>query len=106
MIAILIAAGLVFALFKLVGPLQRLEVDGFISVVFVLAPALIIFVLSILPLPAFLSVLYLGLYWLVPTWMLKSVNNLAWGEAARYGLIVFGVVMLVLLPSAFLVQAG
>lgn len=79
--------------------------DGWVSVAFVLIPALLIFLLviavNLLDLPQWLPAFGLLLYFIVPTLMLRLQFELSWKGSCTYGGVVFAIATLVDLVVSF-----
>jgi len=85
----------VFLVFKYVPKFKELEVDGFMSVTFVLVPAIVSWLVGLaLSEESIIHIALLFLYLVVPAAILQKAYNLSWSSALGYGGVVFGIVVL------------
>ncbi|WJG08595.1 hypothetical protein [Aliiglaciecola sp. LCG003] len=91
MIQIAVAAFFVWCFFKFID--KEGYLDGFTSLAFILAPALIIFFATVLVrasgLPIWVLYLFETSYFLVPLLMLKSMTEFTWPKIIGYSAAVF-----------------
>ncbi|GLR71789.1 hypothetical protein [Agaribacter marinus] len=104
MIQIGLAAFLVFLFFKFTD--KDKIIDGFISLTFVLAPAILVFLIQIglRALDAQPVLMYLPdlLYFFIPFFMLKAVTEYSWVKSAVQAGVVFVIVLICQLLIAVL----
>ena len=95
MIPWFIGALAVFLAFRYAPTLKKVEVDGFMSIAFVLVPAVIMFFIHLAIAPN-LGTLAFGLFlaFIVPAIILKNGYSLSWGTASKYALIVVAILFL------------
>jgi len=88
-----IAGLIVFLIIKFLEKGEDRGIDGWVSFVFVLIPALLTFLLSIavglLGLPQWLILIAALLYLIIPALMLRFQFDLPWGLSSAYGGVVF-----------------
>ncbi|MFC3121804.1 hypothetical protein [Agaribacter flavus] len=93
MIQIAVAAFFVWCLFKFLD--KEGYVDGFVSVTFVLVPAVIVFVVTIgvstLEFPIWIAYVFELSYFLVPLLMLESMTEFKWSKIVGFSGAVFAI---------------
>ncbi len=103
MIPIAVATVLILILFKTVPSLKQIELDTFIALALVLAPAILVLILRIfVPNMLVMFVVELLAYVGIPAMILKSGANLPTKKALLLGLMVYGVVLVASLPLMLL----
>ncbi len=94
-----IAGFIVFLILKVLEKGEERGIDGWVSFVFVLVPAFLIFLISLaiglLGLPQWLVFFAIALYFIVPALMLKFQFELPWKLSCAYGAVVFFVAVVV-----------
>ena len=96
MLAIALASLLVFAVMQVVD--REKYVDGFTSITFVLAPAILVLLLRALGAAFDIPAVYLyavdSLYIFVPLLLLKAMTEYSWRKCIGYALLVAFIVFL------------
>lgn len=109
MFTTIIAAVIVLLIIKFMERGQDRGVDDWVSAVFVVIPALLIFVLALaigfLGWPIWLVLPLTSLYFVVPTLMSRLQFELPWGRSCAYGGIVLLVVLVVDIAFSFAMDA-
>ncbi|MEM8501456.1 MAG: hypothetical protein AAF542_25830 [Pseudomonadota bacterium] len=107
MIPWFVGALAVYLSFRFIPALRKIEVDGFMSIAFVLVPAILMFFVNLAVDPNFLT-LALGLFlaFIVPTLILKNGYSLSWGTASKYALVVVGILFVLEIVLGVLVVAN
>ncbi|NKC00280.1 MAG: hypothetical protein GKR90_17590 [Pseudomonadales bacterium] len=102
-----LAALAVFLAFRFIPRLRALEVDGFMSIAFVLVPAIVMLIVHAI-IPASLVTFSIGLLlsFVVPALIFKKGYSMSWGDASKYAMIVVGIVFLLDVILGVLFSAG
>jgi hypothetical protein len=107
MLQIALASFLVWGFFKLKE--KDSVMDGFSSFSLVLAPALIVFIVSMAVKFVGLSQVFIyvaeAMYLIVPFFLIKAMTEYSYKKSAGYSLVVFMIVMISQLPFVFLAQS-